>query len=131
MKQQNHPQGTGSRHNDDVGRLFDKLGSGGAGLYQDFEPNRLPPASAVAVQPDSGSPAGMPSSPAPPPPPLASVRALREPAAAPSPSPTVAAAAAGMAGAEAPTPLDELFQRLLQAEIPAPSSGVLKRMFGR
>lgn len=109
--------------NDDVGRLFDKLGSAGAGLYQDFEPNRLPNARSNA----QGVPVSALEPAVPQPPPLAAVRALR-----PEPLAAVAAAAPVMARpAEAQTPLTDLFNRLLQAETAAPSSGVLKRMFGR
>ena len=122
---QNEP---GSRQNDDVGRLFDKLGSGGAGLYQDFEPGRLPAgrssAGSTAPQASMAPPAAAPVAA---PPPLAAVRSLR---------PEVAAVAAPVEGAAsepgaAATPLAELFQRLLQADTAAPSSGVLKRMFAR
>lgn len=102
-----------SRPNDDVGRLFDKLGSAGAGLYQDFEPSRLP----SVRQAEAPRPAAAPAVDAPL---LAQVCSLRpEPAAEP------AAAQPALAS----TPLDELFRRLLQAEAAAPSSGVLKRMF--
>ncbi|HEY0333110.1 MAG TPA: hypothetical protein VGC74_05285 [Stenotrophomonas sp.] len=122
MKQQDDKTGSTDGKNDDVGRLFDKLGSAGAGLYQEFEPNRLPPLRQALQNPaDKATEPAVPQ-----PPPLAAVRSLRpEPPVAPVPMPTPVATGAGQ------TPLDQMFQRLLQAEVAAPSSGVLKRMFGR
>jgi len=120
MKQDKKTDSVDSQ-NDDVGRLFDKLGSAGAGLYQDFEPNRLPNArpSVQGVPTPAVEPAV--------PPPLAAVRALR-----PEPVAVVMATVPAMASPTAvPSPLGELFNRLLQVETAPPPSGVLKRMFGR
>jgi len=122
MKRDDKTNSNGSQ-NDDVGRLFDKLGSAGAGLYQDFEPNRLPSAR-TGVQ---GVPVTVAEPAVPQPPPLASVRALRpEPVAA-----VIATAPTAPNPTAAQSPLGELFNRLLQAETAPPSSGVLKRMFAR
>ncbi|WP_254459142.1 hypothetical protein [Xanthomonas sacchari] len=115
----------GAETGDDVSSLFAKLGSSGATAYQDFSATRL---SAV----ESAAPAPV----------LSVVRAPVEPRpAAPLPVAPVAPAVpvapapvAATAGMGAATPLQQLFQRLLEAgreaAVPAPG-GPLKRFQNR
>jgi len=119
---------------DDVGRLFARLGSGGAEGYWDFEPNRLPvreqpvpPALpepvAAAVAPTAAAQAEAPvavTAPQPVSSILATIHPLRV---EPAPRP-VASVAAG-------TPLADMFQRLLKAESRPVAAGPLRRMFSR
>lgn len=118
----------GAETGDDVSSLFAKLGSSGATAYQDFSATRL---SAV----ESAAPAPV----------LSVVRAPVEPRpAAPLPVAPVAPVAPAVPVAPAPvaatagmgtgTPLQQLFQRLLEAgreaAVPAPG-GPLKRFQNR
>ncbi|MCI2244923.1 hypothetical protein L3067_09965 [Xanthomonas sp. PPL568] len=125
---------TGAETGDDVSSLFAKLGSSGATAYQDFSADRLSAVEPVAV------PAPAPAVPAPV---LSVVRAAVEPRpAAPSPvapppapaAPAAPAPAAAVAGTGSGTPLQQLFQRLLEAgreaAVPAPG-GPLKRFLTR
>ncbi|MBO9882603.1 hypothetical protein [Xanthomonas sp. D-109] len=125
---------TGAETGDDVSSLFAKLGSSGATAYQDFSADRLSAAEPAAAPP---------AAPAAPAPVLSVVRAAIEPRpAAPVPAaplpmaPAAAAAAAPAAGTAAATgtPLQQLFQRLLEvgreATVPAPG-GPLKRFLNR
>ncbi|MET0550080.1 MAG: hypothetical protein ABW002_12515 [Xanthomonas sp.] len=125
---------TGAETGDDVSSLFAKLGSSGATAYQDFSADRL----------SAAEPAAAPAAPAAPVPVLSVVRAAVEatpaalPPAAPLPvAPAAPAApapvAAGMAAASG-TPLQQLFQRLLEAGREAavpPPGGPLKRFLNR
>ncbi|WP_295936610.1 hypothetical protein [uncultured Xanthomonas sp.] len=132
---------TGAETGDDVSSLFAKLGSSGATAYQDFSADRLSAAEPAAAPPAAPA-APVPAAPAPAPV-LSVVRAAIEskPAApvpaAPLPvAPAAAAAAAPAAGTAAATgtPLQQLFQRLLEvgreAAVPAPG-GPLKRFLNR
>ncbi|MDQ1094608.1 hypothetical protein QE400_004021 [Xanthomonas sacchari] len=115
----------GAETGDDVSSLFAKLGSSGATAYQDFSATRL---SAV----ESAAPAPV----------LSVVRGPVEPRpAAPLPVAPVAPAVpvapapvAATAGMGTGTPLQQLFQRLLEAgreaAVPAPG-GPLKRFQNR
>jgi hypothetical protein len=120
---------------DDVDRLFARLGSKGADEYRDFVPGRLPAREAavvsepVVVADVQAIPAGVviepPALPVPPPSPpiLASIRPLR---AEPVPPASVERPAGAPVNA-----LDQLFQRLLQADAAPAAAGPLRRMFGR
>ncbi|UYC11484.1 hypothetical protein [Xanthomonas sp. CFBP 8445] len=128
---------TGAETGDDVSSLFAKLGSSGATAYQDFSADRLSAMEPVAVPPP-------PPAPAVPAPVLSVVRAAVEPrptaplpVAPPPPAPAAPAApapAAAVAGTGSGTPLQQLFQRLLEAgreaAVPAPG-GPLKRFLTR
>lgn len=125
---------TGAESSDDVSSLFAKLGSSGATAYQDFSTDRLSVAEPAAA--------------APPPPPapapvLSVVRAAVETRpAAPSPAAPLpmalatpaAPVSAAVTGTATGTPLQQLFQRLLEvgreAAVPAPG-GPLKRFLNR
>ncbi|MBB5884918.1 hypothetical protein DYQ93_03290 [Xanthomonas sp. LMG 8992] len=125
---------TGAETGDDVSSLFAKLGSSGATAYQDFSAERL----------NAAEPAAAPPAPAAPAPVLSVVRAAIEPKpAALSPAallpmapaaPAVAVPAVTAASAATGTPLQQLFQRLLEvgreAAVPAPG-GPLKRFLNR
>ncbi|MBB5941605.1 hypothetical protein [Xanthomonas sp. 3307] len=123
---------TGAEIGDDVSSLFAKLGSSGATAYQDFSADRL-----SAAEPAAATPPPAPAAPAPV---LSVVRAAIEarPAAlspaAPLPLTPAAPAPAAAAGAATGTPLQQLFQRLLEAgrdaAVPAPG-GPLKRFLNR
>ncbi|MBB5877085.1 MULTISPECIES: hypothetical protein [Xanthomonas] len=123
---------TGAETGDDVSSLFAKLGSSGATAYQDFSADRL-----SAAEPAAATPPPAPAAPAPV---LSVVRAAIEarPAAlspaAPLPLTPAAPAPAAAAGAATGTPLQQLFQRLLEAgreaAVPAPG-GPLKRFLNR
>ncbi|MXV09185.1 MULTISPECIES: hypothetical protein [unclassified Xanthomonas] len=123
---------TGAETGDDVSSLFAKLGSSGATAYQDFSADRL-----SAAEPAAATPPPAPAAPAPM---LSVVRAAIEarPAAlspaAPLPLTPAAPAPAAAAGAATGTPLQQLFQRLLEAgreaAVPAPG-GPLKRFLNR
>ncbi|WP_420007924.1 hypothetical protein [Xanthomonas sacchari] len=130
---------TGAETGDDVSSLFAKLGSSGATAYQDFSADRLSAAEPAAAPPAAPA-APVPAAPAPV---LSVVRAAIEPRpAAPVPAaslpmtPAAAAAVAPAAGTAAATgtPLQQLFQRLLEvgreATVPAPG-GPLKRFLNR
>ncbi|XQA63475.1 hypothetical protein ACM9XD_09075 [Xanthomonas sacchari] len=114
---------TGAETGDDVSSLFAKLGSSGATAYQDFSADRLSAAEPAAAAP---------------PPVLSVVRAAVEPRpAAPLPVAPAAPAApvsAAVIGTATGTPLQQLFQRLLEvgreAAVPAPG-GPLKRFLNR
>ncbi|MCW0394224.1 hypothetical protein NG829_17590 [Xanthomonas sacchari] len=120
---------TGAETGDDVSSLFAKLGSSGATAYQDFSADRLSAAEPAAAPP--------PAAPAPAPV-LSVVRAAVEPRpAAPLPVAPAAPAApvsAAVIGTATGTPLQQLFQRLLEvgreAAVPAPG-GPLKRFLNR
>jgi hypothetical protein len=119
---------------DDVDRLFARLGSQGADAYRDFSPGKLPsrePAPAAKAEPAAeeltapvaaAEPAPLPSPPPPAPPILASIRPLR---AEPAPTQRPVAVAAP------DSPLGDLFQRLLRADVAQPPAGPLRRMFSR
>ncbi|MET7142953.1 hypothetical protein M3S04_11105 [Xanthomonas sp. PPL139] len=126
---------TGAETGDDVSSLFAKLGSSGATAYQDFSADRLSAVEPAAVAPPA---------PAVPAPVLSVVRAAVEPRpgaplpVAPLPlapvAPPAPAPAAVVAGTGSGTPLQQLFQRLLEvgreAAVPAPG-GPLKRFLNR
>ncbi|MCW0401563.1 hypothetical protein NB688_004104 [Xanthomonas sacchari] len=121
---------TGAETGDDVSSLFAKLGSNGATAYQDFSADRLSAAEPAAAAPPPAAPAPAPV--------LSVVRAAVEPRpAAPLPVAPAAAAApvsAAVIGTATGTPLQQLFQRLLEvgreAAVPAPG-GPLKRFLNR
>ncbi|XQA65758.1 hypothetical protein ACM9XC_20440 [Xanthomonas sacchari] len=126
---------TGAETGDDVSSLFAKLGSSGATAYQDFSADRLSAAEPAAAAPPPAAPAPAPV--------LSVVRAAVEPRpAAPSPAaplpvaPAAPAApvSAAVIGTATGTPLQQLFQRLLEvgreAAVPAPG-GPLKRFLNR
>ncbi|MCW0373754.1 hypothetical protein [Xanthomonas sacchari] len=126
---------TGAETGDDVSSLFAKLGSSGANAYQDFSADRLSAAEPAAAAPPPAAPAPAPV--------LSVVRAAVEPRpAAPSPAaplpvaPAAPAApvSAAVIGTATGTPLQQLFQRLLEvgreAAVPAPG-GPLKRFLNR
>ncbi|WP_295949236.1 hypothetical protein [uncultured Xanthomonas sp.] len=130
---------TGAETGDDVSSLFAKLGSSGATAYQDFSADRLSAAEPAAAAPPPAAPAPAPV--------LSVVRAAVEPRPA-APLPVAPAAPAAPVSAAAPaapvsaavigtatgTPLQQLFQRLLEvgreAAVPAPG-GPLKRFLNR
>ncbi len=121
---------TGVETGDDVSSLFAKLGSSGATAYQDFSADRLSAAEPAAAAPPPAAPAPAPV--------LSVVRAAVEPRpAAPLPVAPAAPAApvsAAVIGTATGTPLQQLFQRLLEvgreAAVPAPG-GPLKRFLNR
>ncbi|WP_295941255.1 hypothetical protein [uncultured Xanthomonas sp.] len=120
---------TGAETGDDVSSLFAKLGSSGATAYQDFSADRLSAAEPAAAAPPPAAPAPAPV--------LSVVRAAVEPRpAAPSPAAPLPAApvSAAVIGTATGTPLQQLFQRLLEvgreAAVPAPG-GPLKRFLNR
>ncbi|KAB7765984.1 MULTISPECIES: hypothetical protein [Xanthomonas] len=121
---------TGAETGDDVSSLFAKLGSSGATAYQDFSADRLSAAEPAAAAPPPAAPAPAPV--------LSVVRAAVEPRpAAPLPVAPAAPAApvsAAVIGTATGTPLQQLFQRLLEvgreAAVPAPG-GPLKRFLNR
>ncbi|MCW0413366.1 hypothetical protein NG831_18330 [Xanthomonas sacchari] len=121
---------TGAETGDDVSSLFAKLGSSGATAYQDFSADRLSAAEPAAAAPPPAAPAPAPV--------LSVVRAAVEPRpAAPLPVTPAAPAApvsAAVIGTATGTPLQQLFQRLLEvgreAAVPAPG-GPLKRFLNR
>lgn len=126
---------TGAETGDDVSSLFAKLGSSGATAYQDFSADRLSAAEPPAASPPPAAPAPAPV--------LSVVRAAVETRpAAPSPAaplpmaPAAPAApvSAAFTGTATGTPLQQLFQRLLEvgreAAVPAPG-GPLKRFLNR
>ncbi|KAA8918161.1 hypothetical protein CEK64_19200 [Xanthomonas sontii] len=121
---------TGAETGDDVSSLFAKLGSSGATAYQDFSADRLSAAEPAAAAPPPPAPAPAPV--------LSVVRAAVEPRpAAPLPVAPAAPAApvsAAVIGTATGTPLQQLFQRLLEvgreAAVPAPG-GPLKRFLNR
>ncbi|MCW0371838.1 hypothetical protein [Xanthomonas sacchari] len=121
---------TGAETGDDVSSLFAKLGSNGATAYQDFSADRLSAAEPAAAAPPPAAPAPAPV--------LSVVRAAVEPRpAAPLPVAPAAPAApvsAAVIGTATGTPLQQMFQRLLEvgreAAVPAPG-GPLKRFLNR
>ncbi|WP_295918268.1 hypothetical protein [uncultured Xanthomonas sp.] len=121
---------TGAETGDDVSSLFAKLGSSGATAYQDFSADRLSAAEPAAAAPPPAAPAPAPV--------RSVVRAAVEPRpAAPLPVAPAAPAApvsAAVIGTATGTPLQQLFQRLLEvgreAAVPAPG-GPLKRFLNR
>lgn len=117
---------TGAETGDDVSSLFAKLGSSGATAYQDFSADRLSAAEPAAAPPAAPA-APVPAAPAPV---LSVVRAAIEP----RPAAPVPAVTLPMTPAATGTPLQQLFQRLLEvgreATVPAPG-GPLKRFLNR
>ncbi|MEL4891343.1 hypothetical protein PQU63_10395 [Xanthomonas protegens] len=124
---------TGAETGDDVSSLFAKLGSSGATAYQDFSADRLSAAEPPAASPPPAAPAPAPV--------LSVVRAAVEtrpatpsPAAPMAPAAPAAPVSAAFTGTATGTPLQQLFQRLLEvgreAAVPAPG-GPLKRFLNR
>lgn len=108
------------QQDDDVSSLFAQLGSaGGADGYQNFVPPELPSGRRSTPAEQHGEPAcaHTPAQVAPP-------RGEHPRDIAPS-----AAPAAPLSGA--PTPLEQMFRRLLQADVPMRPSGPLKQFFSR
>lgn len=108
------------QRDDDVSSLFAQLGSvGGAGSYQDFVPPELPSGRrSKPGAPHGGSACtGMP------------VQA--EPRRWEHPQDIVPSAAPAPPMSVSSTPLEQMFRRLLQADVPMRPSGPLKQFFSR